>query len=131
LKQPQIGASQGQQFFLRAASAYVLKNDLHGIQTQQNAENEADTLHRHAKAGTFRKRSVVIQTPDDISTPELLGCSKLKSFQGSKAFRITDSHFYFFSCLSPLSRDAAGNPHFASSVLLTLPSPRTVFYLTA
>src|SRR5262249_26509498 len=54
------GTSQGQQLLLCGASVYVLKNDLPGIQTHQDAKNEADTLDRNANTGFFHKRRVAI-----------------------------------------------------------------------
>src|SRR5262249_27779946 len=46
--------------FYYAALQYVLKNDLPGIQTHQDAKNEADTLDRNANTGFFHKRRVAI-----------------------------------------------------------------------
>ena len=52
---------QEQQLLLCGASVHVLKDDLHGIHTHQNAKSEADTLDQHTPE-TFHRHSVVIST---------------------------------------------------------------------
>src|SRR5215469_5915923 len=77
-----------------------------------------------SEVSSFRHRTI-------FRHQSFLVVQNLKAFKAQKLSGSLIVTSIFFSCLSPLSRDAAGNPHFASSVLLTLPSPRTVFYLTA